>query len=131
MHTVTQEGAMHVATVTVHVRDPQQALDFWTNKVGYVSYPPEAIGMSRECSVVGPSASGPAIIICADLGKQGASRDASPLSIIFYCHNVRTVAALMKSRGVQFLRDSASIDVFVDPEGNRYGLKEYPQSRYR
>src|ERR671923_308171 len=116
-----------IATAAVYVEDQRKALEFWTNQVGFKVKREKAMGSQASWIEVGPSdAESSLMIYPKSMMQDWAERKPS---IVFECENVQKTFEDMRAREVQFTQEPkampwGSFAIFLDSEGNWYGLRE-------
>ena len=116
-----------IATAAVYVDDQQKAVEFWTKQVGFKVHREKPMGPQAGWIEVGPSdAESCGVIYPKPMMEDWAERKPS---IVFECENIEQTFAAMRDRGVKFRQEPKAMAwgpfaIFVDNDGNWYGLRE-------
>lgn len=117
----------NLATVALYVDDEQQAVDFWTKRVGFEVRSRRPLGSAGNwIEIAPPGAETCLVIFPRTLLSDWAERKPS---IVFACDDVRETVANLKDRGVRISQEPKDMEwgpfaAFVDPDGNEHGLRE-------
>ncbi len=116
-----------IATVAVYVRDQNEALRFWTEKIGLSVMHSHPIGLDVnwiELRHDGPGA-------CLALFPRSMMQDWEQRkpSLVFECANVQQKYEELAAKGVVFTQPPKKLPwgmfaIFEDTEGNWHGLRE-------
>lgn len=117
----------HIATVAVYVEDQQKALEFWTEKVGFVVHRNESMGPAGNWIEVGPEGAQSCLVIYPKTLMPNWE-ELKP-SIVFACDNIQQTYERMAAAGVKFLEAPnrmawGTYARFEDIDGNEFLLKE-------
>ena len=118
---------MKIATVAIYVEHQQQALAFWTEKVGFVVHRKESMGLGGDWLEVGPPEGGSSLVIYPrGLVDDWAQRKPS---VVFECDDIQATYQQLAGRGVTFTQPPKAMPwgafaIFLDPEGNWFGLRQ-------
>jgi predicted enzyme related to lactoylglutathione lyase len=116
-----------IATAAVYVDDQEQAVQFWVEQVGFRIHREQTMGPNAKWIEVGPAQAESCLVIYPKaMLKDWAERKPS---LVFECQDIQQTYQDMTHRGVQFTQDPKDMAwswfaVFVDPEGNWYGLRQ-------
>jgi lactoylglutathione lyase len=115
-----------IATVAVYVEDQQEALEFWTEKVGFVVHRNQPMGPGGNWIEVGPENAQTKLVLYPRSMMKGWE-EMKP-SIVFACDDVHAAYERMKANGVRFLDEPkempwGTFTQFEDLDGNVYVLK--------
>jgi catechol 2,3-dioxygenase-like lactoylglutathione lyase family enzyme len=115
-----------IGTIGVYVQDQGKALQFWTEKVGFVEKDRKDLGNGNFWLEVAPPNAESALV----LYPKGLMPDFAELkpSIVFMCDNIDAFCAGLKQKGVVFEKELMVLPwgkfaSFLDEDGNKYGLK--------
>ncbi|MET3289384.1 UNVERIFIED_CONTAM: lactoylglutathione lyase [Brevibacillus sp. OAP136] len=116
-----------MATIAVYVSNQQEALTFWTEKVGFEVKRNQPMGPDASWIELTP----PQAQTCLVIYPKSMMPDAEERkpSIVFETANIQETYAKMKENGVDFLEEPNQMPWgtyarFVDPDGNEFLLKE-------
>lgn len=116
----------HIKLVGVYVKDQEQALDFYANKLGFEVLANEPYGDDARWIEVAPKGAQTRLALSKPpAGMEGRAPAFS--QIIFTCENVRATYEELRGRGVTFTQEPDEqpwgvYAQFVDPEGNQFVL---------
>jgi predicted enzyme related to lactoylglutathione lyase len=116
-----------IATTAVYVDDQEQAVYFWIEQVGFRVHQEETMGPNAKWIEVGPAQAESCLVLYPKaMMKDWAERKPS---IVFECQDIQQTYQDMTRRGVQFTQEPKDMAwswfaMFVDPEGNGYGLRQ-------
>jgi lactoylglutathione lyase len=116
-----------IATAAVYVDDQQKAVEFWIKQVGFEVHREKPMGPQASWIEVGPPGAESCLVIYPkSMMEDWAERKPS---IVFECENIDQTFAAMRDRGVKFTQEPKAMPwgpfaVFVDNDGNWYGLRE-------
>ena len=120
-----------IATAAIYVTDQEVANRFWEKQVGFeirrdLSMGPEA----RWLELAPPGAESCIVIFPKSMMEDWAERKPS---LVFECDDIEETHKSMSERGVEFSHKPKELPwgkfaIFLDPEGNWYGLRELPKS---
>ena len=122
-----------VATVAVVVRDYDEAIAWYTDRLGFVLEQDVDLGGGKRWVTVEPSGGGVRLLLAKASGEAQAARvgDQTGGRVGFFLHTDDFEAdhARMKAAGVRFLEEPrhetyGSVAVFEDLYGNRWDLIE-------
>ena len=121
-------GVDVVSAVSVRVRDQEEAVRFYTEKLGFEKRMDADMGGGMRWITVAPSGSQTDITFALDNAlREDAIRMGIRTGIIFQTHNLQGTFAAWKERGVQFLQEPQQLPwgawaEFADQDGNIFGL---------
>jgi catechol 2,3-dioxygenase-like lactoylglutathione lyase family enzyme len=118
-----------VSQVVVPVRDQDEALEFWTERIGFQLMSDETFGDERWIEL-GPGDEGPRIVLSlrAEGDARPSVRDEHPHSPVFFtCDDVNGTYRELHERGVDFPTPPVQMHfgwwaMFADQDGTRYAL---------
>lgn len=125
----SQERIERIRTAAVYVSDQEQAVRFWTEKVGFELRDEKPMGPHARWIEIAPHGAESCLVIYPRaLMKDWAERKSS---IVFACRSVAATYELLRSRGVEFAQEPTAMPwgnfaAFVDPDGNWFGLSDAP-----
>ncbi|UYZ63224.1 VOC family protein [Hymenobacter weizhouensis] len=124
---------MHIAAVTLVVRDYDEAIQFYTRQLGFDLLEDTDLGEGKRWVRVAPGGQEPALLLAqaataeqaACIGRQTGSR----VSFFLHTDDFARDYARMQARGVQFLEQPryesyGTVVVFQDLYGNQWDLLE-------
>ena len=117
----------NIATVAVYVEDQQKALEFWTEKVGFVVHRSKPMGSDASWIEVAPEGAASRLVLYPkSMMQDWAERKPS---VVFECDDIQNTYQQMSSRGVTFTQPPEQMPwgpfaIFLDTEGNWFGLRE-------
>jgi len=123
---------MKIATVCVYVEDQEKAGNFWTEQVGFSVHRSRPMGPEVKWLEVGPKGAESCLVLYPkSMEKNWAERKAA---IVFECEDNQKIYEEMSSRGVEFTQEPKEMPwgtfaLFLDTEGNWYGLREGQKDR--
>ncbi len=116
-----------IATSAVYVTDQEKSIQFWGEQVGFeirrdLPMGPEA----RWVEMAPPGADSCIVIYSKSMMEDWAERKPS---LVFECEDIDDTYESMAARGVEFSQVPKEMPwgkfaIFLDPEGNWYGLRE-------
>jgi predicted enzyme related to lactoylglutathione lyase len=118
---------MKIATVAVYVENQEEALSFWTEKVGFVLHRSQSMGPNARWLEVGPEGAESCLVIYPkSMMEDWAERKPS---VVFECGDIQEKYQEMSSRGVTFTEPPKQMHwgpfaMFLDTEGNWFGLRQ-------
>lgn len=116
----------NIATVAVYVENQQEALTFWTEKVGFEVRRNEPMGpVGNWLEVAAKGAQSALVIYPRAMMKNWQELKQS---IVFVCDNIDDTYKRMSENGVKFLEEPnkmawGTYARFADPDGNEFILK--------
>ena len=116
-----------IATSTVYVTDQDKAIQFWGEQVGFEIRRDLPMGPdARWVEMAPPGAESCIVIYPKSMMEDWAERKPS---MVFECENIEQTHREMAGRGVEFSQEPKQMPwgmfaIFLDPEGNWYGLRE-------
>jgi lactoylglutathione lyase len=121
-----------VGKVVLPVEDQEQALEFWTTRIGFEVTRNESYGGERwiEVSVAG---GGPVLVLSPRPAGQPRAEvpDQLPHSPVFFtCEDIQSTHEELSGRGVEFPAPPAQMHfgwwaLFADQDGTRYALGQW------
>jgi lactoylglutathione lyase len=115
-----------IATAAVYVADAEKAVLYWTRQVGFEVHREMPMGPHARWIEVGPRGAESCLVLYPKaMMEDWAERKPS---IVFECEDIHKTHAEMRDRGVQFAQEPKEMPwgpfaIFVDPEGNWFGLR--------
>jgi predicted enzyme related to lactoylglutathione lyase len=114
----------HVATVAVYVTDQDEALRFWTEKVGFELRTERSMGDARWLEVAPPGAASALVLY-----PKAMMREPLQPGIVFEVDDIEGTCARLTEAGVPFAKPLREMPwgrfaSFLDPEGTEFGLRE-------
>ena len=116
-----------IATSAVYVADQDEAIQFWGEQVGFEKRRDLPMGPeSRWIEMAPPGAESCIVIYPKSMMDDWAERKPS---MVFECEDITQTHRDMAARGVEFSQEPKEMPwgmfaIFLDPEGNWYGLRE-------
>ncbi|RAK58570.1 VOC family protein [Phenylobacterium hankyongense] len=123
----------HLALTALLVRDYDEAIDFYVDKVGFELVEDTIQGPTKRWVVVRPKGSAGALLLARADGEAQVARigDQAGGRVLLFLHTEDFAAdhARMRAAGVRFLEEPrhepyGSVAVFEDLYGNRWDLLE-------
>jgi lactoylglutathione lyase len=117
----------NIATAAGYVENPNDAVSFWTEKVGFVVHREKRMTAEASWIEVGPKGAQSCLVIFPK-AMMANCNERKP-SIVSDCNSVRDTYKEMNTRGVKFSQAPqamgwGTLAIFTDPEGNSFGLRE-------
>lgn len=116
-----------LSSTSVYVADQQEALKFWTEKIGFELHADVPMGEAGRWMEVGPAGATSFIV----LYPRGATDEwkEHKTSVVFHCENAQTTYEELAARGVTFVQQPTPMPwgnfaAFIDPDGNWFGLTD-------
>jgi len=121
----------NIATAAVYVENQNEAVEFWTEKVGFVVHREKAMSAEASWTEVGPKDARSCLVLFPRTMMANWS-ERKP-SIVFDCDSVEGTYTELNARGVKFSQTPQAMGwgifaIFTDPEGNSFGLREPDKS---
>ena len=115
------------STVGIYVSDQDQALDFYTNKLGFEKLTDEPMGSDARWIEVAPAGAQTRLVLYTPPGQE--DRIGTFSNVIFSCEDMNSTYQELKGRGVEFSENPSGQPwgiwaQFKDPDGNEFGLIE-------
>ena len=117
------------STVGIYVSDQDQALDFYTNKLGFEKLIDEPMGSGSDARwiEVAPAGAQTPLVLFTPPGQE--DRIGTFSNVTFSCDDMNSTYQELKSRGVEFSENPSEQPwgiwaQFKDPDGNEFGLIE-------
>ena len=116
-----------IATSAVYVTDQEEAVRFWAEQVGFEVRRDHPMGPRGRWIELAPRGAGSCIVIYPkSMMEDWAERKPS---LVFECEDIAGTYLTMEGRGVEFSQEPKEMPwgkfaIFLDPEGNWYGLRE-------
>ena len=116
-----------IATSAVYVTDQEEAVRFWAEQVGFEVRRDHPMGPQGRWIEMAPRGAGSCIVIYPkSMMEDWAERKPS---LVFECEDIEGTYQTMAWRGVEFSQEPKEMPwgkfaIFLDPEGNWYGLRE-------
>jgi|SRR5437763_13854765 len=111
--------------VSVPVRDQDAALRFWTEKMGLKVATDQPFNEKQRWIELMIPGADTGLVLFTPEGHESRIGTVQPMS--FVSDDVMTTAAVMKSKGVEFVAEPkkeswGTSAIFMDPEGNQFVL---------
>jgi predicted enzyme related to lactoylglutathione lyase len=125
---------MHISIVTLPVNDIDQAVRFYTEKLGWKKTMDVPMGKEFRWVTVAP-VGGQAEFTLSKAGGPGSLRPAGGFSgVVFHVEDVRQTVDEFKKKGIEITdgpRDESwgCWGMFKDSEGNTHGMRSPPAGR--
>jgi predicted enzyme related to lactoylglutathione lyase len=115
------------STAGIYVSDQDQALDFYTNKLGFEKLTDEPMESDARWIEVVPAGAQTRLVLYTPPGQE--DRIGTFSNVIFSCDDMNSTYQELKGRGVEFSEDPSEQPwgiwaQFKDPDGNEFGLIE-------
>ena len=117
------------STVGIYVSDQDQALDFYTNKLGFEKLIDEPMGSDSGARwiEVAPAGAQTPLVLFTPPGQE--DRIGTFSNVTFSCDDMNSTYQELKGRGVEFSENPSEQPwgiwaQFKDPDGNEFGLIE-------
>jgi predicted enzyme related to lactoylglutathione lyase len=115
------------STAGIYVSDQDQALDFYTNKLGFEKLTDEPMGSDARWIEVAPAGAQTRLVLYTPPGQE--DRIGTFSNVIFSCDDMNSTYQELKGRGVEFSENPSEQPwgiwaQFKDPDGNEFGLIE-------
>jgi lactoylglutathione lyase len=115
-----------IATVAVYTDNQQEALTFWTEKVGFVVHANHQMTPEASWLEVGPADAQTCLVIYPKAMMPNWQEQKA--AIVFLCDDIDKTYQQMSANGVKFLEEPkkmqwGSYARFQDPDGNEFLLK--------
>ena len=120
-----------IATSAVYVADQEEAIQFWKEQVGFEIRRDLSMGAeARWLEMAPPGADSCIVIYPKSMMEDWAERKPS---LVFECDDIAETYESMAGRGVEFSQEPKDMPwgkfaIFLDLEGNWYGLRERAKS---
>jgi predicted enzyme related to lactoylglutathione lyase len=120
-----------IAQLTLLVRDYDEALDFYVNKLGFEKREDSPLGEGKRRVVVAPAASGCALVLAkATTGEQQArigSQCGERVFLYLHTDDIHRDLENLRQHGISILREPTKAEfgtalVFEDLYGNKWDL---------
>ena len=115
------------STVGIYVSDQDQALDFYTNKLGFEKLFDEPMGSDSDARwiEVAPAGAQTRLVLYTPPGQE--DRIGTFSNVVFSCDDMNSTYQELKARGVEFSENPSDQPwgiwaQFKDPDGNEFGL---------
>jgi catechol 2,3-dioxygenase-like lactoylglutathione lyase family enzyme len=120
--------ALSISQVTVYVEDQQQAVDFWTGKMGFKVTTDMPYGEDRWIEVEPPGGGARLVIFKADPNWPVLTKDL-PNYVLFQADDILKTHAELVARGVEFTQEPKQEPwgwsaVFKDDAGHLFHLSQ-------
>jgi len=126
-----------ITSIALIVKNKTEALEFYTEKVGFEKKTDYTNGGYRYVTV-GPKGQDLELALWQEGspdpgGSSGQLKAGMSPPIVMFVDDVRKAAAELKARGVQFKHEPQDLPwgisaTFTDPDGNRFSINQFPQS---
>jgi predicted enzyme related to lactoylglutathione lyase len=115
------------STAGIYVSDQDQALDFYTNKLGFEKLTDEPMESDAHWIEVAPAGAQTRLVLYTPPGQE--DRIGTFSNVIFSCDDMNGTYQELKGRGVEFSENPSEQPwgiwaQFKDPDGNEFGLIE-------
>ncbi|WP_147260094.1 VOC family protein [Pseudonocardia hierapolitana] len=116
----------HVSTVAVYVTDQDEALRFWTGKVGFELRAEWPMGDARWLEVAPPGAASALVLHPKAMMPDWETRRPG---VVFEVEDIEVTCSRLAAEGVSFAKPLTEMPwgrfaSFLDTEGNEFGLRE-------
>jgi predicted enzyme related to lactoylglutathione lyase len=121
-----------IKTQAVYASNQEEALRFWTEKVGFELRSEQQMGPeARWIEVAPPGADSCIVIYPRSMMEDWAARQPS---VVFACEDTEATHRELSDRGVQFSRPPVKMAwgtfaAFFDPDGTEFGIRTAPERR--
>ena len=120
-----------IATVSIYVTDQEAANRFWGEQVGFEIRRDLSMGAEARWLEMAPPGADSCIVIYPK-GMMEDWVERKP-SLVFECEDIAETQKSMAEQGVEFSQEPKEMAwgkfaIFLDPEGNWYGLRERVKS---
>lgn len=110
---------------SVPVRDQDRALDFYTNKLGFVVVTDQPFGQGQRWIELGIPGAETKVVLFTPPGDEGRIGGFS--NVVFYSDNVERTYKELTARGVEFVQPPkkepwGTSSIFKDVDGNQFAL---------
>jgi predicted enzyme related to lactoylglutathione lyase len=118
---------VRIATVAIYVENQDVAMRFWTEQVGFTVRRQQPMGpQAAWIEVSAPGAESALVIYPRAMMADWAERKPS---VVFDCEDIHATHARLAARGVHFTQPPKDMPwglfaIFLDPEGNWFGLRQ-------
>lgn len=118
---------MKIGSVAIYVADQKASLAFWTEKVGLTIRKSHPIGLNVSwVELCHDGAESSLVLYPRSMMEDWAERKPS---VVFECDNIQDKYEELSGRGVTFTQPPKELPwgpfaIFVDNEGNWFGLRE-------
>ncbi len=117
------------STVGIYVSDQDQALGFYTNKLGFEKLIDEPMGSDSDARwiEVAPAGAQTRLVLFTPPGQE--DRIGTFSTVVFSCDDMESTYQELSGRGVEFSENPSEQPwgiwaQFKDPDGNEFGLIE-------
>ncbi|MDE0297140.1 MAG: VOC family protein [Candidatus Poribacteria bacterium] len=119
-----------IATAAIYVTDQEVANRFWEAQVGFEIRRDLSMGAEARWVEMAPPGADSCIVIFPK-SMMDDWHERKP-SLVFECGDIEETHKSMSARGVEFSQEPKEMPwgkfaIFLDPEGNWYGLREIPE----
>jgi len=125
----------HISVVTVHVKDQDEALRFYTERLGFEKRSDMPMGEGVRWLTVAPAGSPTEVVLASGYGDEMAGdAGGAPLGkntgIVLETDDINAMHRALSGCGVRFTKEPAREPFggwaeFVDQDGNSFGLHSY------
>lgn len=119
-----------IGTVGIYVENQDNALKFWTEKMGFVLRDKKDMSNGMSWMEVSPPNAESRLVLYPK--KLMPNFNELKPSVVFYCRNIEGFCSHLKKKGVVFSKELMQLPwgkfaAFLDEDGNEFGLREQPE----
>ncbi len=116
----------HISVVTVQVKDQDEALRFYTERLGFEKRTDVPMGPEMRWLTVAPAGSATEVVLARGFGDGGAPLG-KPTGLVLETDDIDAAYRELSGRDVRFTKQPSREDFggwaeFVDQDGNGFGL---------
>ncbi len=120
--------------IAIVVKDYDEAIAFYTSKLGFILYEDKVMSETKRWVVVGPKDSACKLLLAKAVSEEQSSRIGNQTGgrvfLFLYTTDFETEYNFMKSNGVEFIREKTEEDwgtvaVFKDLYGNLWDFIQF------
>ncbi len=124
--TTTAGTVTHVSVVTVQVKDQDEALRFYTERLGFEKRLDVPMGEGMRWLTVAPAGAATEVVLARGFGDGGAPLGKNT-GLVLETDDIEAAYRELSGRGVHFTKQPSKEDFggwaeFVDVDGNSFGL---------
>lgn len=118
----------HIHTATVYVSDPDTALDFYVNKLGFQKRRDDPMGPDLRWVEVAPPGAETGVVLVKGYGDWSPERVGTFTGLVLAVDDIQSTYEMWRDRGVPFSEPPAPQPwgkmqaLFADQDGNGYVL---------
>ena len=122
----TARAIFHIGVVTVHVKDQDEALRFYTERLGFEKRNDAPMGEGMRWLTVAPAGTATEIVLARGFGDGGTPLGKNT-GLVFETDDIDAAYRELSGRGVRFTKEPSreffgGWAEFVDQDGNGFGL---------